>query len=86
MSTFRIAARVGVEDVETEVYVAALPDGPIIVLRDAAALIWREIVGDSLDAIVERVADAEGRAPDEIREDVVTFLTELAAQGLVDEE
>ncbi len=83
MSSFRIAAHIGVEDIETEVYAAPLPDGPIVILRDAAALIWREIAGDGLDAIVERVADVDGRAPDEIRDDVRAFLTGLAAQGLV---
>lgn len=47
MTGFRIAPDVGVLDDGETVYVAALPAGPIHVLVDVAAEVWRSATGRS---------------------------------------
>jgi hypothetical protein len=64
-------------------YVATLPDGPLLVLRDTAAVIWGQAVGASVHDAVDAVAAATGAAPDDIREDVETFLTDLLGRRLL---
>lgn len=41
----RIAADVGVVDADDAIYVATLPDGPILVLSEEAAVTWRAASG-----------------------------------------
>ena len=57
---------------------------PPRVLAEPAAAIWRAVDGlrDEED-IVRAVAAAYAMAPDQIRDDVRTFLTELEGLGLV---
>lgn len=45
MSRSRIAPSVGVMDTGSTIYVARLPDGPIHVLVDVAADVWRAVTG-----------------------------------------
>lgn len=69
------------------VYLARLPNGPLMVLKGSAAVIWRVAVGDSDspgEEVVEGVASATGVGAGEIREEVTAFLAELVAQGLLE--
>lgn len=45
--TYAVAPRTGCvyDDEAAAVYVAPLPDGPLLVLSDSAALIWQVVVG-----------------------------------------
>lgn len=66
------------------VYVSALPDGPPMVLRATAALIFVVAAGGgTLDEVVVKVADESGQPADEIRADVVAFVDELVRHGLL---
>ena len=64
------------------VYFAPIPDGPISVLPDMAALIWLAAVEGDHPA-VEEVALATGHPVEAIREDVERFLAELVERGLL---
>ena len=70
---------------EATLYLAHLPSGPLLILEGSAALIWRAAVSPDWESdLVERVADQTGVDPDEIREDVETFVVDLVAQGLLE--
>jgi len=80
----RIAWLVGTEDDEDVAYVTTLPDGPPLVLRGPASLIFRAVApSGTREEIVARVAEEAGLGPDEVRDDVVAFLDTLAAAGIV---
>lgn len=83
MNAYVVADRVGVVEVSECIYVARLPDGPIVELRDTAALIWRETLAGSMDGIAGRVAGATGLALEDVERDVTDFVERLLAHGLV---
>lgn len=65
-------------------YVATLPDGPPLVLRGSAAVIWQAAVpGGTRDVIVERVTTATGLSAEDVASDVTTFLDDLVERGLL---
>lgn len=67
------------------VYIARVPDGPLLVLEGSAALIWRAAVSSAAGSDVgDRVAAEVGVAAAEIREEVENFLVELISQGLLE--
>lgn len=67
------------------VYLAHVPNGPLLVLEGSAAAIWREAVSSAADAdVADRVAAVVGVATAEIREEVTAFLAELVARGLLE--
>lgn len=69
------------------VYAAVLPDGPPLVLVDSGALVWRAVVpGGTEDEVVGRVAAAAGTSADVVAGDVLGFLGDLVAAGLVTRE
>jgi hypothetical protein len=69
---------------EDALYVSTLPDGPPMVLRSTAALIFLVAVeGGTVDEVVARVAAEADQPADAIRDDVVTFLDELVRLGLI---
>ena len=74
---------VAVESREGVVYVSRVPEGPIVVLRDVAALIWEEAQRSDPRSIADRVADRTARTVDEIEEDVAAFVSELVDGGLL---
>lgn len=76
------------EDGESAVcYVAALPEGPPLVLRDSGAEIWWAVrEGGTLDEITHRVAERVGVPAADIIADVAAFLDDLVARGLLCEE
>lgn len=85
MTVYRPASRVGVEQREATVYVARLPDGPIIVLEGTAALIWMEACSSAPRTIAERVGDHVDRGAAEIAAEIDRFVRDLVAQGLLRE-
>ena len=83
MSGYRPAATVGVVEQDTLVYVAPLPDGPIVVLEGGAAAIWVAACDGPRESVAERVAALTGEAADDIRVDVESFVAELLSRGLL---
>lgn len=65
-------------------YVAVLPDGPPLVLRGSAATVWAAASqGGSSEAIVARVAKQVGVAEADVEADVLGFLHDLVARGVL---
>jgi hypothetical protein len=83
VTAFAPADRVGAVVTPDAVYVAPLPDGPILVLEGTAALVWETALGSSREAVAERVAAATAMPIDDIRAEVDGFLERLVAQGLL---
>ena len=63
------------------VYVAALPDGPPLVLEGSGALVWRALLGGgTVDEVVTRVAEAAGESAAAVAPAVTRFLDDLVAR------
>jgi hypothetical protein len=73
------------EETHTDVvYATTLPDGPPLVLRGTAGLIFANATaGGTLAELVTRVGEAAGAEPAHIRDDVVGFVDELVSRGLL---
>ncbi len=86
---YRVAAHVGQVEEQAEfdsavIHVAALPDGPILVLEGSAAIIWRYAsLGGSAQQIAEQVGLDYGVPPSDVLADVRAFLDGLVARGLL---
>ncbi len=83
---YALAERVAWVDVleEEAVYATALPDGPPLVLRGSARLIFLAVAaGGTLTQVVHDVAGEAGVPPEDVESDVVSFVRELAASRLV---
>jgi hypothetical protein len=65
------------------VFLANLPDGPIVVLEGVAALIYRVLADGTSDDWVAAVADAVGESRDEVAPAVEAFVDDLLARGLL---
>ena len=85
MTGYRPAPGTAVEQHEGTVYVARLPDGPIIVLEGTAALIWVEACSSADGAISDRVGDRVDRDAAEIAGDVDALVQDFVARGLLRE-
>ena len=83
MNGYRPGDAVGVVDYEDVLYVATLPDGPIVVLDGISALIWDEACAGPRESIVERVAAATTAMPEAIRAHVERFVADLVSRGLL---
>ena len=84
--SYAVAAGVGIEASGDAIYLAPLPDGPILVLEGVAALIFTEATQGDREHLVERiVAQVDGPA-DEIAFHVGAFLRDLVARGLLIQE
>ena len=68
------------------VYLATLPDGPLVCLEGSATVIWREAIGSRASEVAARVAERVGVPVAEVGPDVERFLTELAARGFLVED
>lgn len=67
------------------VYLARLPQGPLVVLEGSAAVIWRAATREGAPSeVVRTVAEELGTAQEDIRADVESFLEELVREGLLE--
>jgi len=75
------AGTVGMD--RAELYVARLPDGPPLLLTDAAWAIWLAVAETgTLDEIVERAAELTDSDPAHVAALVRDFVEQLVADGL----
>lgn len=84
MSAVAVAERVGVVVDGDDVYVAHLPDGPILGLSGTAACIWRALFGGPRESLAARVAESIGAQVADIAVDVEAFVDVLVVQGLIE--
>jgi hypothetical protein len=83
---YRVARGVAVEcgeGADTRVFVAQLPDGPLVCLDGTAAIIWTQALTNGETSVTDRVAKAVGLAVREVEQDVQKFIDELIRQGLI---
>lgn len=66
------------------VYLARLPDGPLLVLEGVAAAIWAEGTTGPADGWVGRVAEAFDETEARIAADVGRFVADLESQGIIE--
>jgi hypothetical protein len=66
------------------VYLAHLPDGPLLVLDGVSALIWLEATTAPAAGWLERVASTVGRPASDIAADVEVFVMDLRSRRLLD--
>ena len=83
MTGYVVAAGVGSIDEGDAVYVAHLPDGPILELRGTAALIWREALEGPRETLAERVSSAVVARPSEVSVHDMAFIELLVGKGLI---
>ncbi|MDV3296058.1 MAG: PqqD family protein [Brachybacterium paraconglomeratum] len=88
MRELRVPDRVGVVEGASDddaLYVAGLPDGPIVVLRDTALTIWQEAVSLTGEQdLAQRVADVYGVPVGEVREAVEACVADLVGRGVLE--
>lgn len=88
-TAFRLPCMVAVieevsEDQDTA-YLARLPEGPIVVLRDTALLIWREAVTPSGEgSLHSRVAKAYGVSEEEVQTAVEECVADLIERRVLE--
>lgn len=83
MSRVAVAPHVAWVEDEGVVYVAALPDGPPLVLEGPGAVVWHALLpGGSVDDVAERVAAEVGASADAVVLDVAGFLDDLVRAGV----
>lgn len=85
----RLPERVGIVEGtsagEDVLYVASLPDGPIVVLRDTALTIWLEAVSPTGEEdLVERVAGLYGVPVSEVETAVGSCVADLVERGVLE--
>jgi hypothetical protein len=83
MTVYAPGPGIAMEQHDEAVYVARLPDGPIIVLEGTAALIWHEACSSGPGTIADRVGEQVDRDTGEIADAVARFVEDLLAQGLL---
>ncbi|MBW8172852.1 PqqD family protein [Ornithinimicrobium sp. Arc0846-15] len=68
---------------ESRFYVAVLPDGPLVVLEEASALIWLRLAETSSeDELIAAVAEDFGLTSADVAEGVQAALESFAQTGL----
>lgn len=82
MSRFTVPDHVGVVETNDAVFVARLPDGPIIRLSGTAATIWKAALENG-DDLVSSVSAIVGVPEHVIAADVEAFIADLVERGLV---
>lgn len=83
MTRERVAAHVGAVDAGEAIYVAALPDGPILVLEGVSAVAWRGLAAGGVAGMLAAVVEATGVEIASVEDDLVGFAEDLQARGLV---
>jgi len=88
VTAYRIPARLahvvpdGDRDLSSVVYLMRLPDGVPVVLRDSAAWIW-QLAADGEQDVAGALASLLGLGREAVDDDVVAYLDELVARGLL---
>jgi hypothetical protein len=83
MNGYRRPPDVAAYDDGGVIYLAKLPDGPIVALDGVAGVIWTQACDGPRSSIADRAAAVTGAATDEIRADVESFVDELVQRGLL---
>ncbi|GAA4374198.1 PqqD family peptide modification chaperone [Agromyces bauzanensis] len=83
---YALAADVGLEASGDAIYLAPLPDGPILALDGVAALIFTEATQGNREHLVDRVVAQVDGPVEEIAFHVDAFVHDLVARGLLVEE
>ncbi len=84
MTRLRVADACGWVEHSGTVYVAALPDGPPLVLEGSGALVWAAVLpGGTLEEVVARVAGGAGQSAAVVGPGVGGFVDGLVAAGVV---
>ncbi len=82
--TVRVADACGWVEQDGIVYVAALPDGPPLVLEGSGALVWRALLdGGTVEQVVARAAEAAGESAAAVGPAVTRFLDDLVRAGVL---
>lgn len=91
MTVYRIAPRTAyvAQDsaAEPTIYAASLPDGVPVVLAGSSALIWSalaQVQPGTGEGVALAVSEDAGLDVADVRDDVVSFLSELAEAGLLE--
>lgn len=71
------------EESSSTLYVATMPDGPILVLANEAGAIWLEATTGPAGDWLSRVASRAGLSADEIEPSARTFLADLVERGVL---
>lgn len=77
------AADIAVIQEAEVVYIARLPDGPILVLEGAAALIWNGACSGSRESLTDRLASGLGAPDEDVKQSVEDFVEHLLEQRLL---
>lgn len=85
MTRLALGRRVAVIDDGPVIYVAALPDGPIVVLEEGAAAIWAEAHRGERATIADRLTEGTDVPADEIRANVDVFVEQMLRGGFLRE-
>ncbi|WP_092605352.1 hypothetical protein [Raineyella antarctica] len=85
MKALRVADGVAFVGTAEAVYVARVPEGPIHVLTDSAALIWHEALGVDRGTVASRVAAAAALSISDVAQGVDDLITALVRLGLLNE-
>lgn len=86
MTHFAPAPDVGVIDDGIRVFAAALPDGPIVVLADIAAAVWRAAPGRDVRALARKLIEDGICTADDAQSDAALFTHALIDVRLLREE
>lgn len=80
----RDVAVVGKEGVD-EVYVAHVPDGPVLSLLGTGGIIWRLLAdGLQIGEIIAALYEGTGAPVEEVEPAVRDFIADLVSQGLIE--
>lgn len=85
MGRLLAAANLGVDRLDDILFLATLPDGPIVVLEGPAALVWDCAVGAERAEVATNIAALTNSDVDEIAADVEAAIFTLVEVGLLRE-
>lgn len=78
-----IDAATAVVEADEVLYVAKVPEGPILVLEDVSRVVWREALTESDEPIETRIAAMFEGDPSNIAASIRAFLDEMVAAGIL---
>ncbi|REJ08018.1 hypothetical protein DY023_01780 [Microbacterium bovistercoris] len=83
MTRLHLAPDTGAVEQDGIVYVAALPDGPILVLDEVPAAIWATAQEMPAEEVARHLADLTGEDLSAVQPGVTAFLDDLVRRGLL---